>query len=283
MFPNDTVQRFIFEEGNIRGEITHLRETYKAIIKQHSYPKPVRNLLGQALVSCILLTSTLKFEGEVSLQFHGDDRLPLLLVQCDNELHVRAYAKFQEKKTHKKIDYLNAFLQGKMVLTISPHTSTQAYQSVVPISSTDMAENLRNYFTQSEQIETKVWLAADDKVVAGMLLQQIPGLQSDSREKLWEYAVTVGQTITPDELLTLDNPTILHRLYHEAELRLFYPRAVSFRCRCDEAKMKQVLTVLGAEEIQSLLAEQREVKVTCDFCNRKYAFDAIDIALLFKK
>ncbi|KTC65701.1 heat shock protein 33, redox regulated chaperonin (plasmid) [Legionella adelaidensis] len=283
MVENDTVQRFIFEHGSIRGEIAHLYETYKAIMKQHPYPEEVRSLLGEALISSVLIASSLKFEGEISIQFHGDKRLPLLLVQCDNDLHVRAFAKFEKKKGRKKIDYNKAFLEGKMVLTISQYASTQSYQSVVPIYSTSMAENLTNYFQQSEQIETRVWLATNKDRAAGMFLQLMPGLNTSEREEIWEYAVQLGQTITPDELLNLDNRTILHRLYHEAELRLFEERVVSFRCRCNPEKMKQVLTVLGEEDANALIAEKGEIEVNCDFCNRHYTFDAIDVALLFRK
>lgn len=283
MTENDTLQRFLFEQGSIRGEIAHLYETYKAIMQQHPYPEEVRALLGQALVSSVLMAGSLKFEGEISLQFHGDKRLPLLLVQCDHELHVRAFAKFQKSKGKKKVDYNEAFLEGKMVLTINQYASTQSYQSVVPIHSTSMAENLTNYFNQSEQIATRVWLAANEDFAAGMLLQLMPGLNTVEREQDWEYAVQLGQTITGEELLNLDNQTILHRLYHETELRLYEARPVSFRCRCNEEKMRQVLTVLGEEDTKKLLEEKGKIQVSCDFCNRHYSFDSIDVTLLFRK
>lgn len=277
----DTLQRFMFEHASIRGEIAHLDETYKTIMHQHPYPPAVRALLGEALISCLLLAGSIKFEGDVSLQFHGDKRLPLLLVQCDHALHVRAYAKYQDDTGD--IDYSDAFLHGKMVLVINQYNKTQAYQSVVPIRSTSMSENLTHYFAQSEQVASQVWLAVNDDCAAGMLIQLMPGQDTQQREEFWEYAVMLGQTISDHELLTLDNATILHRLYHETELRLYPARSVNFQCRCNLEKMKQVLTVLGEKDVQQLLEEKGHVDVRCDFCNQQYIFDAIDITLLFRK
>ena len=276
----DTLQRFMFEHASIRGEIAHLDETYKTIIQQHPYPPMVKQLLGQALVSCLLLTGSIKFEGEITLQFQGDHRLPLLLVQCDHQLQLRGFAKYQQEDD---VDYNAAFLEGKMVLTINQNDQTQAYQSVVPILSLHMGENLMHYFAQSEQVASHVWLAVSDETAAGMLLQLMPGQNTQQREEFWEYAVQIGPTISENELLTSDNPTTLHRLYHETELRLYTARPVRFRCRCSEEKMKQVLTVLGEVETKQLLQERGVVDVACDFCNRHFKFDSIDVALLFRK
>jgi len=276
----DTLQRFLFEHASIRGEIIHLDGTYKTIMEQRPYPLAVKKLLGEAMLSCVLLAGSIKFEGEISLQFHGDKRLPLLLVQCDNQLQLRAYAKYQDDEAN--IDYNSAFLHGKMVLNITPFNQAQTYQSVVPIHSLSMGDNLMHYFAQSEQLPSQVWLAVDDDRAAGMLLQLMPGQNTLQREQFWEYAVHLGQTITDHELLTLDNPTILHRLYHETELRLYTARAVKFHCRCNHEKMKQVLTVLGEADAQELLQEKGQIEVNCDFCNQAYTFDAIDVTLLFR-
>jgi molecular chaperone Hsp33 len=280
MKEQDTLQRFMFEHANIRGEIAHLDETYKIIMHQHPYPPMVRRLLGEALISCLLLTGSIKFEGEVSLQFHGDERLPLLLVQCDHQLQVRGFAKYQ---VGKDIDYADAFIHGKMVLIINQYNQTQAYQSVVPLRSASMSENLTHYFAQSEQVATQVFLAVNEDKASGMLLQLMPGQDTLQREQFWEYAVQLGQTITEHELLTLDNPTILHRLYHETELRLYGGRKVHFQCRCNPEKMKQVLTILGEQDVQQLVAERGQVEISCDFCNQHYTFDPIDVTLLFRK
>lgn len=281
MKENDSLQRFIFEHASIRGEIAHLNETFKTIINQRPYPPMVKNLLGEAMVSCLLLAGSIKFDGELGLQFQGDARLPLLLVQCDNKLQMRAFAKYEDALSTE--DYAEAFLNGQMVLTINQYNQTQSYQSVVPIQSTSMGENLMHYFAQSEQVASRVWLAVSEDSAAGMLLQLLPGQDVEQREQFWEYAVALGQTVSEEELLTLENQTLLHRLYHETQLRLFDGRSVSFQCRCNAEKMHQVLTVIGEEETKKLLEEQGKVDVTCDFCNSHYSFDAIDIAMLFHK
>ena len=282
MQKEDTLQRFMFEHASIRGEIAHLDETYKTIIQQQPYPAMVKQLLGQALVSCVLLTGSIKFEGQISLQFQGDKRLPLLLVQCDHQLQLRGYAKYQSDDVDDAIDYNAAFLNGKMVISIAQDNQTQVYQSIVPIMSLQMGDNLMHYFAQSEQISSRVWLAVDDEKAAGMLLQLMPDQNTQQREEFWEYAVHIGQTISEQELLTLDNPTILHRLYHETELRLYPARLVCFKCRCNEERMKQALTVLGETDVRQLLQEKGIIDVQCDFCNRHFTFDAIDVTLLFR-
>jgi molecular chaperone Hsp33 len=247
---------------------------------QRPYPPMVKNMLGEALVSCLLLASSVKFQGSLSLQFQGDKRLPLLLVQCDEALNVRAFAQFEEDLETK--DYAEAFLQGQMALTMNQNNQPNAYQSLVPLQSTSMGENLMNYFAQSEQISTQVWLAVNDNAAAGMLLQLMPGQDTAQREQFWEYAVHLGRTVTEQELLTLDNEILLYRLYHETELRIFEPRTTQFKCRCSRERMEQVLTALGENEAKELLKEQGEVAIRCDFCNENYVFDPIDVTMLFR-
>ena len=271
----DSLQTFIFEHAEIRGELVYLHDTYQTIMQQRAYPAPVQKLLGEALLACVLLTGSIKFEGEVQLQFQGDERLPLLVVQCDNNLNLRACAKYQEDLSEE--DYQNAFLNGTMSLQIKSKEQYEPYQSIVPILSKSMSESLEHYFAQSEQISSSICLAVDAYSAAGMLLQLMPTQKAEEREQFWEYAVVVGETLSAVELLTLDNPTILHRLYHETEIRLFDAKPVKFQCRCTIEKMHQALQVLGKKDIQDLLNEQNTVEITCDFCNQSYEFDAIDL------
>lgn len=277
----DCLQKFIFEHQEIRGEIVRIDNTLKKILSQRTYPQMVEHLLAEAILSTILLTSSIKFEGTLSLQFQGDERLPLLLVQCDEELNIRAFAKHAEHLETQ--DYANAFLKGKMVITITQNKNMNSYQSIVPIQSTSMSENLMYFFAQSEQLATRLWLAVGEQRAAGMMLQLMPGQNSEQREQFWEYAIQLGQTVTEDELLNLDNKTLLHRLYHETELRLFDCKSTKFQCHCNEEKMKQVITILGELEAQEILDEEGYITIRCDFCNQEYEFDSIDVALIFKK
>ena len=275
----DNIQRFIFENENIRGEIVHLEATYQAIINQRPYPPIVQYLLGEALISALLLASSVKFEGSLSLQFQGGTALSMLLVQVDHNLNVRAMAKYEEGLDDKI--YASAFLKGQMVITIQADKQSKAYQSIVPLVSTAMSENLANYFIQSEQIATRVWLASNGQQAAGMLLQLMPGESTLEREHFWEYALAMGETVTEKELLELDNITLLHRLYHETEIRIFEPRIPQFQCRCSAERMKQALTLLNKTEVESLLKEKEGIEIRCEFCNQCYTFDAIDVAMMF--
>ncbi len=281
MQSQDQLQRFIFEHADIRGSIVRMEKSFQQIIQQRDYPPKVRQLLGEALISTLLLADSIKFEGRLSLQFQGDERLSMLLVQCDHQLQIRGFARFSEHLNDE--DYEQAFLNGQLALTISPDKSTQAYQSLVPINSSSMAENLMYYFAQSEQLSTRIWLTAGEKQAAGMMLQLLPEQGSQEREEFWEYATVIGQTVTDKELLSLDNATLLHRLYHETELRLFDARPINFKCQCSQEKMREVLRVLGEEEAQQLLKEQKTIQINCDFCNQQYDLDSIDVAVIFKE
>lgn len=280
----DGIQGFMFERAPIRGQIAYLHETYQEIIGQRPYPPEVKRLLGEAIAASLLLIHTLKFKGELSLQFQGDERLPLLLVQCDHQLHLRALAQF--KPDEQQESYSEAFLQGKMVFTLKSNSQKdQNYQTQLPLRSSSIAENIMHYFAQSEQIPTFVWLAVDDQHAGGLLLQLMPqntSSEAETREAFWDYALHIGKTLTPNELFSLDNKTVLHRLYHETDLRLFDYHKAQFQCRCTPEKMEQVLRVLGEEECRKLLSTYKMVEATCEFCNQTHTFDEIDIATIFK-
>lgn len=279
MYASDHLQSFLFEHAPIRGAIAHLDNTYTAILQQRPYPHVIKRLLGEALVACALLSSVLKFEGELSIQFKGDGPFSLLIAQCDHLLNVRAFAKYLPDQD--EAEYTQAFLKGQLIFSVNPYQRTGAYQSIVTMTSDSMAENLMNYFAQSEQISTKIVIATNETSVAGMLLQLLPDQDSLNHETFWEYASIIGDTIQAQELLTLSNEDLLHRLYHETTLRLFENRKLQFQCRCSPEKMKQVLTILGEKEINTLLAEKGSITMHCDFCNTHYSFDAVDIAALF--
>ncbi|MEI6095062.1 MAG: Hsp33 family molecular chaperone HslO [Gammaproteobacteria bacterium] len=281
MHPMNSLQRFLFEHAAIRGEMVHLDSVYQTITQQRVYPLKIKQLLGEAMMSCALLVGGIKFEGEVSVQFQGDKRFPLMLIQCDHLLQMRGFANFSENLSDE--EYTEAFMQGNLVINLTPHQQTQTYQSVVPLISTAMSDNLMHYFAQSEQLPSKVWFAINEQSAAGILLQLMPGQSSMQREHFWEYAVQIGATITAEELLTLDNATLLHRLYHETELRLYPERLIQFKCRCSHEKMQQGSGLLGEKEAQDLVQEKGQVDIRCEFCSLNYTFDAIDVALLFRK
>jgi molecular chaperone Hsp33 len=281
MDSSDTLQRFIFEHAEIRGEIARLDETYQTIIHQREYPPSVKKLLGEALVSCLLLVGSIKFEGELSLQFQGNHALPMMIIQCDHLLNLRGFARFKEGLNDE--DYRNAFLKGQMSFLINQSHQTEIYQSIIPISSSNMSENLMNFFAQSEQVATQINIAINEQHVVGMLLQLLPGQDTEQREEFWQYATVIGQTVTNEELLTLENEEILHRLYHETDIRLLLEKEAKFKCRCNNDKMISMLKMFGEEEVRKLLDETGKIDITCDFCNQHYYFDSIDVEMLFRQ
>ncbi len=276
---HDSLQNFLLTQANVRGALVRLEKTYQTILNQRAYPPAVQHLLGEALMSVVLLAGNIQFEGSFSLQFQGDHRLPLLLVQCDHQLHLRALVKYAEKATNT--DYQRCFLAGKMTLFVDQYHQTQGYQSIVPIHSVSMADNLSFYFAQSEQIQTQVWFMTTPNQAAGLLLQKMPGPYELEQEKFWNAAVNRAKNITPNAWLNCDNQTLLEQVYPNTENAIYSARALAFRCQCTHDKMKQVLTVLGKQDSEALLKENHEVVVNCDFCQQRYVFHASDIEIQF--
>jgi molecular chaperone Hsp33 len=286
----DSLHRFLFEQFPIRGHLVHLDAAWQALIEHREYPEAIRTLLGEAVAAALLLAATIKFEGVLSLQLQGDGPVHLLLVQCTSGLGVRGLARFREgdfSGTQTISELLGA---GNLTVTLETDDGAQRYQGIVPISGERLAESLQLYFENSEQLPTRLWLQADATGASGMLLQKLPaGSASDIKpvadpaavEDAWRRVQIIGETLTPDELRTLSDQEILHRLFNEDDVRLFEPAPVYFRCRCSRERVGGMLQGLGEQETRSILAERGEVEVRCDFCNRAYVFDAVDVAQLF--
>jgi molecular chaperone Hsp33 len=177
---------------------------------------------------------------------------------------------------------------GNLTVTLETDDGAQRYQGIVPIVGERLADSLQVYFENSEQLPTRLWLYADDGGVSGMLLQRLPSGEGGGTsasaalvDDAWRRVQLIGDTLTPEELRTLADVEILHRLYHEDDLRLFEPAPVYFRCRCSRERVAGMLHGLGEAETRSILAERGEVEVRCDFCNRAYVFDAVDVEQLF--
>jgi molecular chaperone Hsp33 len=274
---SDTLQRFLFTDAPVRGEIVHLNATFRAALERRVYPEPVRVVLGEFMAAAALLTATLKFEGRLTLQVQGDGPVRLLVVECSSESTLRATAQWEGEVALAPLTTLIG--AGRLAITIEPRKGKERYQGIVSVEGASVAHALERYFAQSEQLATRLWLATDTQQAAGMLLQQLPGAAMD--DDLWVRAVELGSTITHTELLDLPVRTLLHRLYHEEDLRLFTGTPVSFRCSCSRGRVESVLRMLGRDEVQGILSEQGAVDVDCEFCGRHYHFDAVDAEQLF--
>ena len=275
---HDNLQRFIFENAPIRGEIVHLDATWQAVLERRQYPPRVREVLGELMAAAALLTSTLKFDGRLIMQIQGKGPVSLLVVECTSDRTMRAIAQWQGEIPDAPLAALVG--DGRLAVTIDPLKGKERYQAIVALEGLTVAEAFENYFARSEQLATRLWLASDPQQAAGMLLQRLPDAEP-SDDDAWVRAVHLGSTITREELLALPVREIVHRLYHEEDLRLFSRMPVSFRCSCSRERVEAVLRMLGRDEIHSILDEQGAVSVDCEFCGSRYEFDRIDAEQLF--
>ena len=294
MHDRDCLHRFIFEHYPIRGHLVHLDAAWRALIEHGEYPAAIRDTLGEAVAASLLLAATIKFEGVLSLQLQGDGPVHLMLAQCTSGLGVRGLARYRDDDHAGTgvgkggiVDLVGA---GNLTVTLETDDGSQRYQGIVPIAGQRLAESLQVYFENSEQLPTRLWLHADANGASGMLLQRLPiehaSAQTDAAqaadiEDAWRRVQLIGETLTPQEMRTLADAEILHRLFNEDDVRLFEPAPVYFRCRCSRERVSGMLQGLGEAETRSVLAERGEVEVRCDFCNRAYVFDAVDVAQLF--
>jgi molecular chaperone Hsp33 len=292
MHDRDSLHRFLFEGYPIRGHLVHLDAAWRALIEHREYPPAIRDTLGEAVAASLLLAATIKFDGVLSLQLQGEGPVHLLLAQCTSGLGVRGLARYREEETAAKISDSSGFTEllgsGNLTVTLETDDKAQRYQGIVPITGPRLSSSLQRYFENSEQLPTRLWLFANGHGATGMLLQRLPSdggtaVRHDEAavDDAWRRVQLIGDTLTAEELLTLADTEILHRLFHEDDLRLYEPAPVYFRCRCSRERVGGMLQGLGEQETRSVLLERGEVEVRCDFCNRAYLFDAVDVAQLF--
>lgn len=275
---SDSLQRFIFEHAPIRGELVQLAATWQAVTERHAYPAPLRQVLGELMAAGALLAATLKFEGTMILQLHGSGPVKLIVVECSSGHAMRATAKWDGDIPEGNLRTLLG--NGRFAISLVPESGQQSYQGVVDLNADSIAAALEHYMATSEQIATRIWLASDDNRSAGLLLQKLPERES-ADDDAWPRAEHLASTVKPEELLGLEPQQLLHRLFHEEDLRVFEPRPVFFRCSCSRDRVVGMLRMLGRDEVRGVIAERGEVEVHCEFCNRRYAFDAVDSEAIF--
>lgn len=282
---SDTSQRFLFDNSAIRGQWSLLETSYQTVLAKHDYPLEVQTLLGELMAAAILLTATLKFEGQLSIQARGDGPVNLLNVECTHDNQLRAIAQWQADTSG--LDF-KALLGGAVLaITISP-SQGERYQGIVPLTGASLAECLEFYFAQSEQLQTRIWLCQGNNRAGGLLLQVLPynsanPVPREQQQEDWQRISFLASTLSADEMLNLDSETLLTRLFHEEDVSVFPPEPVEFRCTCSRERTAAALVQIGKEELEDIVAEQGAVDVTCQFCNQQYVFDKVDVALLFQQ
>lgn len=272
----DQIQGFMFENIPVRGVFVRLHASYQVALSKRPYPPVVQNLLGNALTIVSLLSNTIKSEGTLALQAQGEGPVTLLLGECTHDCHIRGLAHYKEPILPDSLETLFGG-GGTMALTLKSQDTQQNYQGVVSLEGDNLAQAIENYFVQSEQLPTRIYLASDGMNACGLLLQTLPTPELGQSENDWNHITTLADTLKEEELLNLSNREILHRLFHEETIRLFEAQPVSFRCSCSHARMKAVLLSLGEKELLSILEEYGTVDTYCEFCNHHYLFDPVDI------
>ncbi|HEY8331881.1 MAG TPA: Hsp33 family molecular chaperone HslO [Pseudomonas sp.] len=281
---SDFSQRFLFEDTDVRGELVELDQSYAEVLAKHAYPEPVAQLLGEMLAAVTLLSDILKYDGLLVLQARSAGPVPLLMVECSSEREIRGIARYDAEALGTASSLRELMPEGVLAMTVDPKVG-QRYQGIVSLDSETLSDCLSDYFALSQQLPSRFWLNADGRRARGLLLQQLPAdrlTDGEERAASWEHLVTLADTLTAEELLGLDNETLLYRLYHQEVVRVFDAEPLRFGCSCSRERSANALVSLGEADALQLVEEQGgAVHIDCQFCNQRYPFDAADIAQLF--
>ena len=303
------LHKFLFEGLPVRGLLVRLTDSWREVLKRReaigAHPPELRALLGEMAAAAVLMQSNIKFNGALILQVFGDGPVKLAVAEVQPDLSFRATAKLiGEVPAGAQLEaMLNLNGQGRCAITLDPKDrlpGQHPYQGVVPLHGDQreplqkLSEVLEHYMLQSEQLDTRLVLAANDEIAAGLLIQRMPAQGDGNLEgKLARNEDDIGlsdafnriailsATLKPEELLGLDAQTILRRLFWEEQVRCFEPLTPKFACNCSRERVGQMLKGLGREEIDSVLAERGDVEIGCEFCGLQYHFDPVDVGALF--
>ena len=300
---------FVCDGAPVRGEIVSISTAWQSVLERRDDPPVIRQILGDFVAAATLLSASLKFDGTLIIQAQSRGPISLLVVECSSNLTIRATVKLSVESSEidpnaMLADLLDAANTGRLVITLDPsdrQPGQPPYQGIVALQQDhngiavpvqNAAEAIMLYMRHSEQLETRIWLASNEHVVGGLLLQRLPNsgghvhLDPQTAAEGWSRIQALGETITNDELLQLSPETTLRRLFlnesSEAGVRAFPTRPVQFACRCSRQKVADVLRMLGEEEVNGILAEQGAVETGCEFCGKSYRFDAVDCIQVFK-
>lgn len=274
----DYVARFIFEDLDIRGAIVHLGTAWRAMHAGRHYAAVTQTLLGEMAAVTALVGSNLKTPGKISFQVQGHGAISLMVVDCNEELHLRGMARAPLDLQPAAI--VDLFGDGRLVLTLQTDSSPERpYQSIVPLEGNSVATIFESYLALSEQAPSRLWLTADAAHACGLFLQKLPNADKKDPDG-WNRAQILADTVTPTEL-TLPAETLLGRLFPEENIRLFSLRQAAYVCPRDEQKVTDMLRSLGRKELESIIAERGEILIHDEICNHEYRFDATIVDELF--
>ena len=291
---SDALKKFLFDDRSVRVESVRIEHAWLSAQAHHQYPAPVTALLGELVAASTLLAANLKFDGSLLLQLQGDGAIALMVVECRADLSIRATVKMRDRPLPAESDLqamLNPGGTAKFIVVLDPPKHTpgrQAYQGIVPLEGNTVAQALEQYMLRSEQLHTRIWLAADALHCSGLLIQRLPlqgGAQQteiETADESWARAQHLAQTLSPAEMLATDQDTLLHRLFWQETLLVFESQPITWKCSCTQERVADMLRMLGKAEVDDILQEQGKVEVACEFCGLPYVFDALDTEALFQ-
>lgn len=277
----DALVQYLFAGHAARAALVDVHGGLDDMLGQRAYMPGVRQVLGEALAAAPLLASHLKFEGRINLQFQGGDVMSLLVVQVDDQLRLRGMAKARDGADGT---FSTLVAGGRLSVLLEPKHGNTRYEGIVPLEGTGLAQALETYYARSEQLPTRLCLAAGPTHLRGLLLQRLPAttaLDARAEALYWEHLTALFATLDAQELLDVAPAEIIHRLFHAEGLTAFAPRPVTLVCRCARASVSQLLLALGEKAITDVLAERGNVEVTCEFCGRVQRYSPLDVQQLF--
>jgi molecular chaperone Hsp33 len=301
------LHKFLFDGLPVRGMLVRLTDGWREILQRRAvagaWAPPVQRMIGDMAAAATLMQANLKFDGALVLQVQGDGPVRLAVAECQSDLRFRATAKVEGEVPDDATlgDLVNVRGRGRCAITLDPQDRQPGqapYQGVVPLSLpdgesvADVAVMIEQYMRQSEQLETRVVLASNGEVAAGLLIQRLPvegennlagrsARDVASDNEAFNRISQLAATLKEEELLTLDAETILRRLFWEETVRVFEPQAPVFACSCNAERVRNMLRGLGREEADSIIVERGEIEVGCEFCGKHYRYDAVDVGEMF--
>ena len=272
MIEQDLLRRFLFEELGVRGEWVKLTSSWQAAKVHQRGSENIQQQLGQALAAVVMLSASVKFKGSMILQAQGDGDIKTLVAQATDQQKIRGLVRGKENVVAGSLE--DMYGQGRLVLTIESGSGSP-YQGIVPLQGDNLAAALETYFSQSEQLKTRLWLFANETQAVGLLLQELP--VQEGYEADWEHIEILANTVTEQELFDLDCEQLLYLLFNQEKVRVFDPEPVEYNCACSRTNIEKMLFAMGKDELEAILVERGVIEINCEFCNEHYRFDKIDV------
>lgn len=284
MAQSDTLYRYLFEKYQVRGELVQLDKTFQQIVGQRDYPERIQQLIGEMLVATSLLTATLKFKGDITVQMQGKGALHYIAINGNHEQQMRGVARWDEASFDPSLPLSELVGElARLVITITPEDG-ERYQGIVSLDDRGIAASLEHYFAQSEQLPTRLWLyhQSDDNApcCGGLFIQQLPSNGSNVAAD-FDHICKLTETMTAGEFFTLPAEELLYRLYNQEKVRIFEPQGLSFSCSCSQQRCEAALFSMNEDELLQICQEQGEIVMHCDFCGSHYHFNETAVRNLF--